>query len=225
MRILHFDAGREMRGGQWQVLRLIEGLSSAGVESGLLARLDAPLFQAARKQGLRVEPLSVGRALTNARRWDLLHAHDARSHTMGALVPGIPLVVSRRVAFTATDRPSPLWRWKYGRPVRFLAVSEHVKSMLMRNGVPEKRISVVHDGVPLLEVSRQPGSREPSPESGVLAPGNAGDPQKGLAVGVFKVTPIGGDADRAVTIQRVFAAVRLHVDASGIRAWRVVLSG
>src|SRR5947209_14314448 len=101
---------------------------------------------------------------------------------MGALVPGIPLVVSRRVAFTATDRPSPLWRWKYGRPVRFLAVSEHVKSMLMRNGVPEKRISVVHDGVPLLEVSRQPGSREPSPESGVLAPGNAGDPQKGLAL-------------------------------------------
>ena len=33
MRILHLDAGREMRGGQWQVLRLIEGLAAAGVES------------------------------------------------------------------------------------------------------------------------------------------------------------------------------------------------
>ena len=32
MRILHLDAGREMRGGQWQVLRLIEGLAAAGVE-------------------------------------------------------------------------------------------------------------------------------------------------------------------------------------------------
>ena len=38
MRILHLDAGREMRGGQWQVLRLIEGLAAAGVESTLLAR-------------------------------------------------------------------------------------------------------------------------------------------------------------------------------------------
>ena len=42
MRILHLDAGREMRGGQWQVLRLIEGLAAAGVESILMARENAP---------------------------------------------------------------------------------------------------------------------------------------------------------------------------------------
>ena len=30
MRILHLDAGREMRGGQWQVLRLIAGLAAEG---------------------------------------------------------------------------------------------------------------------------------------------------------------------------------------------------
>ena len=41
MRILHLDAGREMRGGQWQVLRLIQGLAAAGVESTLLARRHA----------------------------------------------------------------------------------------------------------------------------------------------------------------------------------------
>ena len=28
MRILHLDAGREMRGGQWQALRLMEGLAA-----------------------------------------------------------------------------------------------------------------------------------------------------------------------------------------------------
>ena len=59
MRILHLDAGKEMRGGQWQVLRLIEGLAAAGVESTLLAREDAPLFTAARKQGWRVQPLGL----------------------------------------------------------------------------------------------------------------------------------------------------------------------
>ena len=63
MRILHLDAGREMRGGQWQVLRLIEGLAAAGVESTLLAREDAPLFTAARKLGWRVQPLGITRAL------------------------------------------------------------------------------------------------------------------------------------------------------------------
>ena len=47
MRILHLDAGREMRGGQWQVLRLIEGLAGAGHENLLLARRGSPLFDAA----------------------------------------------------------------------------------------------------------------------------------------------------------------------------------
>ena len=38
MRVLHLDTGREMRGGQWQALRLVEGLRAGGVESTLLAR-------------------------------------------------------------------------------------------------------------------------------------------------------------------------------------------
>ncbi len=86
MRILHLDTGREMRGGQWQVLRLIDGLAAAGVESTLLAREGAPLFVEARKHGWRVEPVSLTRAVLMARRHDLMHAHDARSHTLGAVV-------------------------------------------------------------------------------------------------------------------------------------------
>jgi glycosyltransferase involved in cell wall biosynthesis len=147
MRVLHLDAGREMRGGQWQVLRLIEGLSAAGVESTLLAREGAPLYAAARKQGWRVEPLGVTRALGCMRSHTLIHAHDARSHTLGVFLRGRPLVVSRRVSFPVGSR------WKYGRARRYLAVSEFVKKVLMAGGVAEEKISVVYDGVPILEVS------------------------------------------------------------------------
>ena len=153
MRILHLDAGREMRGGQWQVLRLMEGLAAAGVESTLLARPDFPLFATARKQGWRVEPLGLTRAVMLSRRHDLMHAHDAHSHTLGALIRGVPLVVARRVAFPiGTGHISS--RWKYSRARHYLAVSEFVKSVLMRGGVSQDRISVVYDGVPLLEQSK-----------------------------------------------------------------------
>src|SRR5207302_196308 len=184
MRILHVDAGKEMRGGQWQVLRLMEGLAAEGVESVLLARREAPLFDAAGQHGLRVEPLSLWRAAAMARRQDLMHAHDSRSHTLGALIPGIPLVVSRRVAFGEAHLPPALSRWKYRRPARFLAVSELVKSILMQRGVPEKKISVVHDGVPLLETERPPGEAgcEAPRQPHVLTLANAGDSQKGLAL-------------------------------------------
>jgi hypothetical protein len=145
MRVLHLDAGREMRGGQWQVLRLIEGLAAAGWESTLLARPDGALYPAVRKLGFRVEPIGVARALSNLRHHDLVHAHDARSHSLGLFLRGKPLVVSRRVSFPVGSR------WKYGRATRYLAVSEFVKGVLVGGGVPEQRISVVYDGVPLLE--------------------------------------------------------------------------
>ena len=121
MRILHLDAGREMRGGQWQVLRLIEGLAAAGVESTLLARQDAPLFAAARKQGWRVEPLGLARAVCwrAGTTWCM---RTMRAATRSArIVRGAPLVVSRRVAFPVGSR------WKYGRARHYLAVSEFVK--------------------------------------------------------------------------------------------------
>src|SRR5271165_3450859 len=106
MRILHLDSGREMRGGQWQVLYLLEGLDA---ECTLLAREGAPLFCAARERGWRVEPLGAVRVAALSRHHDLIHAHDARSHTLAALVPGARLIVSRRVAFPIQSR------WKYAR--------------------------------------------------------------------------------------------------------------
>jgi glycosyltransferase involved in cell wall biosynthesis len=148
MRILHLDAGREMRGGQWQVLRLIEGLASRNVESTLLARKDAPLYLAARKQGWRVEPLGLTRAVRELASHDLIHAHDARTHTMATLLRGRPLVVARRVAFPVGSR------WKYGKARRYIAVSEFVKGVLIEGGVPAEKIFVVYDGVPILEIAQ-----------------------------------------------------------------------
>jgi L-malate glycosyltransferase len=179
MRILHLDAGREMRGGQWQALRLIEGLAAIGVDQTLLARAGSPLFQAALRAsqngGWRVEPVGLARAATLAGRHDLIHAHDARGHTIGAIAGMVgrrPLVVSRRVAFKVAFKVvvKVASRWKYSRAKRYLAVSEFVKSVLMAGGVPEERISVVYDGVPVLEQAQGPD---------VVAPANASDPRKG----------------------------------------------
>jgi hypothetical protein len=166
MRILHLDGGKELRGGQRQVLRLIEGLASAGVESTLLARPGAPLFRAAQEHGWRVEPLGFWRTFSLARHHDLLHAHDGHGHTMGAIVSPGKLLVSRRVAFPVRSR------LKYRRARHYLAVSEFVKGVLMAGGVPERKISVVYDGVPLLEPSRGLHAMAPASD----------DPQKGAAL-------------------------------------------
>ena len=172
MRVLHLDAGREMRGGQWQVLRLMEGLAAAGVESILLARPRTPLYETARVRGWQIEPWGLLKAMRLARSCDLVHAHDARSHNL-AIFGRAPVVVARRVAFPLRSRS------KYRRAARVIAVSKFVKSALLAGGVPEEKIAVVYDGVPLLELAR--GCLE-EPRLRPLAPANAADPQKGAAL-------------------------------------------
>ncbi len=158
-----------MRGGQWQVLRLHRGLVERGHESLLLARRESPLLAAAERATL---PCGVLRPLQiRTRDFDLVHAHDARSHTMGSLLARSPLVVSRRVAFPVRD--SAMSRWKYRRAGLYLAVSRHVAGQLMKAGVEERRITVVYDGIAV--------PQEMANGYAIIAP-RTNDPQKGMAL-------------------------------------------
>ena len=152
MRTLHLDSGRELRGGQWQALYLIERLSDAV----LLARAESPLFAEAARRKLDVRALSFGALAAGARQSDLVHVHDARAHTMAAIIGVAPLVVSRRVAFPV--KRGFLSGRKYARATLYLAVSNYVAARLMDAGVPGDKIRVVYDGVPIPEPGRpQPG--------------------------------------------------------------------
>jgi glycosyltransferase involved in cell wall biosynthesis len=194
MRILHLDAGRGMRGGQWQALRLIEGLADLGVENTLLARGGGPLLELARERRVVAAPLGVLRIAALARTHDLVHVHDARSHTLAALAGGAPLVVSRRVAFPIRSS------WKYARAKHYIAVSAFVKSVLMGGGIAEENITVIYDGVPLLT---------PSTGTGVLALANQEDAAKGAS--------LAGEAARLAGVNlRFTAALEQDLQHAGV---------
>jgi hypothetical protein len=171
VRILHIDTGREMRGGQWQAWFLIEGLRARGVDCTLLAPDEAPLAVKAKQAEVDTQRLSLSNLRRLSRETDIAHAHTGRAHTLAAVAAGNPLVVARRVAFPVKRGPAS--RWKYRQPSRYIAVSEHVKQILLAADVPSKSISVVYDGVPALEPVKN-GLR-------VVAPASD-DPRKGSAL-------------------------------------------
>lgn len=148
MKTLHIDTGREMGGGQWQVIYLLGHLRDAT----LLAPEDSPLFAEARARHIDVRPLSLLAVTRSAREYDLVHGHDAHAHTLAAALPGVRLVVARRVAFPVHS--GLLSRVKYARADRYLAVSQYVAGQLAVAGIEEKKIRVVYDGVPLVEPAR-----------------------------------------------------------------------
>jgi len=101
-------------------------------------------------------PLSFATLVRQGRKADVVHAHDARAHTLAAFTGGPPTVVSRRVAFPV--KRSLASRWKYSRATLYLAVSRFVAARLKDAGVAEERIRVVYDGVPLPALTtREPG--------------------------------------------------------------------
>jgi glycosyltransferase involved in cell wall biosynthesis len=139
---LHIDTGREMRGGQWQVLYLVERLEG----SRLHARRGCPLEAEALRRGLNVDAADTG--------VDLIHAHDARAHTKYAFSRKQPLVVSRRVGFPIGR--SIFSRMKYRFADRYLAVSKYVATRLREAGVPDSKIRVVYDGIPIPKSPTRP---------------------------------------------------------------------
>jgi hypothetical protein len=169
VRILHLDSGRELRGGQWQVLYLLRGLRARGHEQKLLAR--GALLDVAKQEGFDAAPLSIARISNWAQ---VIHAHDAHSHAIAAFRRRFsrqpPLIVSRRVAFPIQS--GLLSRWKYRQASHYIAISRFVAGRLMEAGIKSESISVVYDGVPLAPVHA-------AGTSGVVVAPATSDPMKG----------------------------------------------
>lgn len=188
-----------MRGGQWQVLHLLEGLAKRGHTVRLLAAGGSPLFALARKRGIAVEALG---AWLSTRSWDLVHAHDARSHTLAALATRRPLVVSRRVAFPVGGGIAS--RWKYRRAAHYIAISRHVAGKLAEAGVDAARITVIYDGVPLESV---PSSNE---RKLIVTPASQ-DPMKGHALAADACRLAGVALRASSDLQRVLPEAKLFL--------------
>ncbi len=164
-RILHVDSGRSWRGGQRQVFLLATGLRDLGYRTLVVAPTGSPLIRRAERAGLPTYRLTLRSEwdIRSARElravageWDagVVHAHDARTHSIARLAllgkRKTRLVVTRRVAI-----PPKQVRLKYRHGVdAFIAISQAVKTAMVNAGVPADRIEVVYSGVPSPQVKR-----------------------------------------------------------------------
>ena len=189
MRVIHIDLGREMRGGQWQVLTLLQ---FARHDATLVCRKDSPLQRAASDAGITM-------AASLRQPADLIHAHDAHAHTR-AVMTSKPVVVARRVAFPV--KKGLLSRLKYRRPVHYIAISQFVAQRLFDAGVDETRVSVVYDGVPDLPLSTRTGP--------VVAPASD-DPMKGTSLLREAARHAGIDVHFSTNLVRDLTTARLMI--------------
>lgn len=163
MKIAHLDSHPSWRGGQQQVLYLAQFLRAQGHESVIVCPSRSVLYNRAHEAGAPAKALEMRHELDLVAAWrfgwwlrrqqiDILHMHDPHAHSIGLLAcllaPGVRKVVSRRVDF----RPirNLLSRYKYTMPsVRYVAVSEAVRNVMLDSGIAADMIQTVHSGVDL----------------------------------------------------------------------------
>jgi L-malate glycosyltransferase len=166
--VLHINTEPDWRGGEAQTLMLARGLVERGHKSILAAMRGGALEKKARAQGIEVvglpmrgefDPISiVGIARTIRRgRVDILHYHTSHAVTLGTLATYIagrrPAVLTRRVSFSLKRNPAA--RVKYALRIdHLIAVADGVRWIMIADGSPPDRVSVIHSGIDLARFGR-----------------------------------------------------------------------
>jgi glycosyltransferase involved in cell wall biosynthesis len=152
LRIAHIDTIPEWRGGQEALLTLACGLEARGHRQWIVCPPDSELGRRARAAGMPVSNsggvLTLRRILRDV---DVVHAHTGHAQTRVAIAAWglrIARVVTRHTSFQ--PRNTFFHRLKYGHTLdRIIAVSSAVRDALLRSGIPEEMIEVIHTGVAL----------------------------------------------------------------------------
>ena len=170
--VFHLDDGKELRGGQRQLLYLVKELNLLGHDNTVVCRENSPLHKTAQRKGFKTltlpyyfewDPVSALllrrklKSLPPAQFPPVLHSHTSHAAAVSWLASaGLDCVriAHRRVdfipgAFTA--------RFKYGKAHSVIAISDAVKEILLKAEVPEEKVAVVNSTIDLDDTPWKPG--------------------------------------------------------------------
>lgn len=155
IRVLHIDTGLIFRGGQRQVDILTQNLRRFDLEQYLACPTNSPLVKRTShltKEYLALSTSNLMRFIERGRlkRFikdkgiNIIHAHDSHAHSLAVMLRhgkvSPKLVVTRRssggIGFGS--------RTKYlAHDIRYIAISHHIKEMLVRGGIPEESVNII----------------------------------------------------------------------------------
>ena len=166
LRIAHLNTERTWRGGEQQVLSLAIRLARRGHGNLIVARRGSPLAKRSKEAGIEThEIFPLGEwdffsawclsKVLKSNGTNMIHAHTPHATALAAFCvrfSGLPALSTRRVDFHL--RNNALTRWKYARMSRVVAISDAIKKILIEDGFPTAKISLVRSGIDFERLAR-----------------------------------------------------------------------
>lgn len=163
MKILHINTERTWRGGEQQTLYLLRGLKERGIDSHLVCQPNSPMAERARAGGGNVIPLRMRneidllagyrlRKIIQNIKCDIIHSHTSHAHSLAfwaSMGDGVKRLVTRRVDFSIFRHSFlHLSGIKYRLMADYyIAISRKIKEVMVKDGIPDRRIYVIHSGI------------------------------------------------------------------------------
>ena len=162
MRILHLNSEKGWRGGEQQLVYLVESTEGQSVSHLVICHQQSALEKYCREhqiphislrltKGISLRAAVTVRQICQTHKIDLMHVHGSKMHTIAVLSTLLgnptPIVLSRRVAFPV--RKNFLTRWKYNHLAvkKIICISEAVKKVVRQSIVRPERLTVVYSGI------------------------------------------------------------------------------
>jgi glycosyltransferase involved in cell wall biosynthesis len=176
--LCHINLSKELRGGEVQMMALIDCLGDR-YEQSVIVRRDGLLHRRLEDRArdtLKIIPVpsSVPAAVRAARNERLLHVHEGRSVQVGAWASlfGTRFVVTRRVP--SAPKHDRFTRWFYSRASATIGVSEAV-SRVMREYLRDPAVETILDYASRLPVDADNVAALRRQYSGKLVVGHVGE--------------------------------------------------
>ena len=162
IRVLHIDSEFGWRGGQQQVIYLLEQMQKRGYDTALIAQPESEINDYCLKKNLRCFPLRMKgeidiiagfriSRLVKKNQFNILHLHSAHALATGLWAKlfhkKVKLIGTRRVDFHIKN--NPFSRLKYNNPMlnKIICISDQIKNVLLMDGVPQHRLLTIYSGV------------------------------------------------------------------------------
>ncbi len=159
LKIAHINTEKTWRGGEQQMMNLVACLAELGHSNICFVRTGSALaerLKAAQIPTYEFRPIFEWDILSAKKlsgwlkreRIDVVHVHSSHAMVQAALARcfyEIPMIATRRVDFHINK--NPFSRWKYSRMDRIVAISDAVREILLQDGIPAEKITVVRSGV------------------------------------------------------------------------------
>lgn len=165
MRILHISSPKTWRGGEQQLIYLVEELKALEFHQVVMCPFNSAVHKYCLKKhinhvtyfkGFSANPMVGFRVnqVVKREKIDLLHVHDSHAHNfavLSAVLSGmdLPIIVSRRVDFPVADKGMSAYKYNHAQIAKIICVSDAIKEIMQPSIDDHSKLAVVHSGVDL----------------------------------------------------------------------------